>query len=691
MMRSGAPYAQNHFRTVSPPPTPKSPLFTRQSESRVNALPWKERVHALDVAKVVSRSISEENDRFGFHDLVSLRDEDKLRELPSTAEEDSSTSKKVTLRSLSTRPEPPLPPPATPTPCPPLPERLAVSLPAVSVLRDRPNPHSPVGNAWSGEHYWKPQFATTPLRAESAPKAESPPAPTSFLSRSIYDEVLDEVAELASQVLEDKPGMTQLDAEIAAATHIITLLIDEIDKVHGRPVPEDIRIKLQESYGQQAEIMRGARMISLDNKATWLWTDESTNEDTNIMDRARDQYKKLGDKMRKSGDFTLNGTAMTLVWATKIYDDLLQKQRKRSASTASTSTSYRNDSSYHDETLTELGLSSDEEDYSACIKSITEELAESERRREARGRQRRRELEHLRDNSLGWPKRKVNIRINEDGEMEEVTDDEDDSPTRFRGKEDFKMRRKREEARVERTESEDVPQMPQMDPSLAQKSASMKRRDRAVFMNKLKGEDKTERKSRRSSLHLHSRQNPGSSILGNTDIPPVPSIGSSLSTRILAQSPTTPTFDQSPLVVAKSRESFAASKRKEAYSIGDRHHALQMSIQKMDSSPTTSTTAKGNSGNTPVLQSSPSIHRRSSLSSPTPLDAPTFPTPPSAQRQDSDSPSEQRLERKRLYDKSEDRRVKGRAPSMLDFEGMAEMIKSMGVDDDKKGSRSKKD
>ncbi|KAF2638933.1 hypothetical protein P280DRAFT_519784 [Massarina eburnea CBS 473.64] len=395
----------------SSPISPSLPYrrFASQWESKVKALPSKKEVaQAKEVAEHVNNALDSIEVRDEFLRLVAFSLEDKVRDamIPEAAEK-LKAARKVTPQTLKGRLPTMALSHATPILGPPLSEHFAFASRA-SILRDRPVPQSPIGNAWSGEHFWKPQFSPSPLHAELPLGTESPQCPGSPVSHSLYEDVLEEVSNLASEYLEESAERTVASAEIEAAQKIVALLSAEIEEVYGFPSARDALTKVYEASKAKDSIERACTIRSVHNTETWLWEDSATGEYRTSIDRAREELAKLNAKREKNGEFDLPASILTLVWATKILDDIVNKHLPNSpAKTLRTARSSKSSKSftrvYLSNKVEDLEISSDEEEFKG-IKSIREELADQEKRDKASS-----IYQHARDNSLGWKRKTIRL------------------------------------------------------------------------------------------------------------------------------------------------------------------------------------------------------------------------------------------------------------------------------------------
>ncbi|KAF2253872.1 hypothetical protein BU26DRAFT_561140 [Trematosphaeria pertusa] len=256
--------------------------------SKVNALTERKRSRALSKASIIEEEIENGDARARKLRVMARKEEDLLR---------SEASTRLSGATI-TEPEAPQP--------------------AIRAFFDRPLPASPIGNAFSGEHFWAPSFASEQV-GKAAPEALQPPAEAA--SRLAFDQVLEDIQALASQIAASATPTPE--EEVRAAQAVLTFKQEEFAELYEFPSPEAVALRMEQLAFEDKRALATfgiAAREDLDDVNKWLEVDEKTLEFTTVLDHARDSLKILRER-RKSREIELSAPALGLVWAGRICED----------------------------------------------------------------------------------------------------------------------------------------------------------------------------------------------------------------------------------------------------------------------------------------------------------------------------------------------------------------------------------
>jgi hypothetical protein len=270
--------------------------------------------------------------------------------------------------------------------------RLIVSAPpaALNVL-DRKVPGSPMGNAWSGEHYWAPQFSPQIVTRQEKNKSRDPEdllPRQSPQSQVAYHAVLEDVKFFVDKVMTEAESRgypvstcNKPETEVLAAKKVLEDKNAEFAREsYTLPAPRSISSRIFELAQDESRAMVTfciQTATDLSDVNVWMRVDESNLQISTILDSAREAVAMIKER-RKSRDLEVSGAAWGLVHAVCLLD---KKQWKLENG--------------FEQVKDEESDSSDGEGYEFFLKSIKEEIRDSverEKRREL-GKSRMRGLE----------------------------------------------------------------------------------------------------------------------------------------------------------------------------------------------------------------------------------------------------------------------------------------------------------
>ncbi|PVI07653.1 hypothetical protein DM02DRAFT_723411 [Periconia macrospinosa] len=223
--------------SLSPSITPPTHYLT-QWESNVVRLAKKERSKATFTAEIVQTNLEygprcklPENIRtFKLEDPIRSGDDDD----DTATVKKSSTSSPVTAR-VRPRSEGSPVDPETPS--------RALLIPQ-SLFAKSTEPVSPMGNAWSGEHFWEPSFSPkSPEDIAFKPEEKDPPSPfrpSSPRDCVAYQEILDTVDAVANGIRSEYGA----EAEAEASLRVLEAAAEEYDTYYSLPQPHQTLARL---------------------------------------------------------------------------------------------------------------------------------------------------------------------------------------------------------------------------------------------------------------------------------------------------------------------------------------------------------------------------------------------------------------------------------------------------------------
>lgn len=349
----------------SRPPTPpisfQSP-YIAAFESTLGELSEKKRTRGISAAASISNELQHGPSRQTYLSILDFASNDPIR------------LRKLDTRSPQRCVAPPRPIPLRNT----MPEaavplrrqvgRHVVSSPAV--FGDHA-PASPMGNAFSGEHFWAPQF-----RPRTRPVG-TPPAPKDPVSRATYDEVLCDVKAFTARIRETKsstviPGivdegggktgfgtgdgenngmkcrtpnniaasscqaLSDAAAGALAASQVLALRNAEFALGGSFPSPSALAARLEQLYADETRVLHEysinspAEMTNIDQ---WLSVHDESLEFRTLLDHAR-EVLRMARERRKSGDLALSLPEWGMVWAVRLWEekDALAREEDESSS-----------------------------------------------------------------------------------------------------------------------------------------------------------------------------------------------------------------------------------------------------------------------------------------------------------------------------------------------------------------------
>jgi hypothetical protein len=354
---------------TTPHTTPeKPPLYVSPFTSRVNELPPKARSRAYSASSRVAEALERRIVKTKYPKMLAFKEINSMPKRGPSSRRTASTpiSRSPPLETMDTA----LPPGhrgliRRPT-------RLIVSAPPIpqSVL-GRLVPGVPMGNAWSGEHYWAPQFSPQLVvpREEIIRDPDDLLTPVQPVSRAAYYSVRDSVQSLASNLSDEaeRYGETTSPNEcnVIAAERVLDDKNAECAVSGGLPSPRSISSRV---FELGVEETRATSYFGVETSAdlrdtdVWLRIDETTPiQVSTILDSAKEALAML---RRKNRDLELSVPAYSVVYALQILEDKRRKWKRGSW---------------------ESEESDDDFEYGMFLKSIQEELSEEANKREISG------------------------------------------------------------------------------------------------------------------------------------------------------------------------------------------------------------------------------------------------------------------------------------------------------------------
>ncbi|KAL5388938.1 hypothetical protein DPSP01_002644 [Paraphaeosphaeria sporulosa] len=208
------------------------------------------------------------------------------------------------------------------------PPRLAVSAPVI--LKDSlvwPVPVSPMGNAWSGEHFWKPEFC------ESVPASpmweEGGCAHSDAARQSYYDSVVADVEKCALEVKADTmqgdEQMSGAECDVIAAMTVL----EEMKAGFGEddwPVPGDVLAKTKEFCQEEKKALELSPirdLADMQESYNWLSFEQSSLQPLTKLDEVRGRLKMIKETKRNSG-IEPSERVYHLVYAVQILEEKIR-------------------------------------------------------------------------------------------------------------------------------------------------------------------------------------------------------------------------------------------------------------------------------------------------------------------------------------------------------------------------------
>jgi hypothetical protein len=183
--------------------------------------------------------------------------------------------------------------------------RVAVSAPVM--VKDallRPVPGSPMGNAWSGEHYWSPEFS------ESTPGSpmweEVGCAHSDAAHQKMYDSVVADVekcsVEVKTEAAQNDEQMPDVECDVVAAMTVL----EEINAAfveNGLPAPKEIFAKAEEFAEDEKNALdqnpiRGPADIR--ESDLWLNFEHTSLQPLTKLDEVHGRLKMIKETRRNS-------------------------------------------------------------------------------------------------------------------------------------------------------------------------------------------------------------------------------------------------------------------------------------------------------------------------------------------------------------------------------------------------------
>ncbi|KAF1974455.1 hypothetical protein BU23DRAFT_93820 [Bimuria novae-zelandiae CBS 107.79] len=317
----------------APAPQPEAILFTPPSRTKVLELPEKLRPRAEVLAASLTADFAHSAARATLARITQVAQENCVRAKPD--EEGPGwtalTVEKRAARALRRTFPPNAHGAKEKSACPPA--RLAVSAPVMP--RDalmRPV----VGNAWSGEHYWQPQFSSSlPESPAAESEGEAQAVHSDPVRRAVYESVQADmelcVRELKAEAFARGERISDVEAEVVAAMTVLDEKNLAYEAAYELPVPKDIVTRTREFGEAQTEAVAKYTIEdekTLEDSGTWLQVGEETAHVTTPLDYARASLKIAGEN-RKSAELELCGPGLSLVYAVHILDEKIRRLENR--------------------------------------------------------------------------------------------------------------------------------------------------------------------------------------------------------------------------------------------------------------------------------------------------------------------------------------------------------------------------
>lgn len=343
---------------IAPPITHTSPSATKVAE-----LPEKQRARAYSTSTSIGDEIENGHTRATYLRIQAVAQDDRVRVTAAGLFsspyffEPQPEKRRLGVGTRRTLPQ------RYASPWTRSPHRVVHSAPAIpqSVLA-RPVPASPVGNAWSGEHYWAPQFSPMSPTSEQLENGDidySTTAVQPFICTAydaMYADVEARAFKLETEAHARGEQIPSSEIDVIAAEKVLEEKNAELEVNGGFPLPNSIssrilELALEERRALDAFAVRSLK--ELEGIDAWLCIDESTLIFTTILDRAKEALHML-KKRRKKPDIELSASAYSLVFALQLFEEKLYNLSAEEFEDSS----------------------GDELDYGLLLKSIDQELKE---------------------------------------------------------------------------------------------------------------------------------------------------------------------------------------------------------------------------------------------------------------------------------------------------------------------------
>lgn len=328
--------------TRAPTPQTDSTVFQKPSVTKVLELPEKLRARAESTADAVEHHFFEQSPGHdAIRNITKFLEQSHIRVEPETtlgkSEPESEPSDNRSLSSLSVAKRSQrqtVPPDAHGTagrivrthP------RMAVSAPVMprnaERFKEKAVPRSPMGNAWSGEHYWNPQFSdTVPAWVDDFAPPHTDPG-----RRMVYDAVIADMAtctrELKAEAEKGGGVITDAECEVIAAMTILDERNDDYAANCEMPVPREVTDKIEEFREAQAQALATHAVRDedgLEDSSTWLQMNPL--QITTTIDNTRASMRMVKEQ-RKSAELQPSYQAYGLVYAVHILEDRIRRLKK---------------------------------------------------------------------------------------------------------------------------------------------------------------------------------------------------------------------------------------------------------------------------------------------------------------------------------------------------------------------------
>lgn len=320
--------------TATPVPQAQPALFTPPSHTKVLELPDKLRARAESTAQAIDLTFSDGPSHAALERIAHLRQESHIRIKPGDIthwgtlsvrkrhqrQTDPANGHGARVRGLR-------PPP-----------RLAISAPAVpkgSSLLSGPVAGSPAGNAWNGQHYWRPQFSDSapgsPASIQDSSVSQRDP-----VRRAAYDSVLADVEMATRELRQDAQGngerLSDADAGVVAAMNVLEEKNAAYELAQCElPLPQDVLARTREFVDAQARALEENSIqdeAELNEAGRWLQIGRDGQLITHVLDYAQANLKMLRER-RKSAEMEAFERAYGLVYAVQILEEKLKRMKER--------------------------------------------------------------------------------------------------------------------------------------------------------------------------------------------------------------------------------------------------------------------------------------------------------------------------------------------------------------------------
>ncbi|KAJ4354082.1 uncharacterized protein N0V89_005815 [Didymosphaeria variabile] len=321
------------LRAYTPAPTPASedddklPQHTKPSRIKVLELPERQRKRAESAASCAAVHFEDNHIRAAFLHISKVRDESHIRAkcgdrtgwaaLQVEKRQQRETMPAEARANRLSRPQP----------------RLAVSAPVMAKNGlSRPLPASPVGNAWSGEHYWKPQFCESGPGSPGSDEAGC--AHSDAARQRVYDSVVADVetcvTDLKAEIAQSGEQMTDAEVEVMAAMTVL----EEKNAIYAiedeMPVPKDVTSITKDLADDQKQAL-DQNLIRCESdfcESNWLQFAQNSLQPTTTLEYVRASLYMI-KKRRRSAGLEPSEPAHGLVHAVQILEEKTRKLKAR--------------------------------------------------------------------------------------------------------------------------------------------------------------------------------------------------------------------------------------------------------------------------------------------------------------------------------------------------------------------------